>query len=414
VPEATRRALADLPTSLRRVVVPPLEERWAAGLVRQIGGADLPDDAVSDVVGRTGGNPFFLAEVARLLARGAIAGPLSVPAGAREAVQRRVARLPQSCHAVLTAAAVAGESATGGQDDIEVELIAAVCGIDMSTVAQRLEEAGGAGLVVSEQAGRSRLRFHHALVREALVAAASIVDVERLHRRVAEVLTERAEQAVGDPAAAERLAHHWSRAGGPGAAEQTGRWSQRAADAALHALAFEQAADHLARAVTAPNADPVGLRIRLGEAQRLAGDLTAARTTLIAAARLAEERRRPEDLAAAALGLGGGIAGFEVPIADQEQVDLLRRAEAGLPGRDGVVRAAVLARLSVALTGLAGVRERQRLAEQAVAIADRGEDKRVAVAALAAWCDAAAGPDFVEARIAGAGRMLALAPDRVS
>src|SRR5262249_34170902 len=44
----------------------------------------------------------------------------------------------------------------------------------------------------------------------------------------------------------------------------------------------------------------------------------------------------------------------------------------------------------------------------------RCEDPRVAVAALAAWCDAAAGPDFVEARIVATERMLALAPDLVS
>ena len=172
-----------------------------------------------------------------------------------------------------------------------MELVAAVCDMDVSTVAQRLDDAVGAGLIVAELADRSRLRFHHALVRDALVVDASIVELGRLHRRMAEVLTERAESAVGDPAAAERLAHHWSRAGGPGAAEQAGRWSQRAADVALHALAFEQAAAHLARALTAPNADPVGLRVRLGEAQRLAGDLAEARATLIAAARLAEERR---------------------------------------------------------------------------------------------------------------------------
>ena len=36
------------------------------------------------------------------------------------------------------------------------------------------------------------------------------------------------------------------------------------------------------------------------------------------------------------------------------------------------------------------------------------------MAALAAWCDASAGPDFVEQRLAAAHRMAALAQDRVS
>jgi hypothetical protein len=404
-PELTWQALAGLPTSVRRVAVPPLESHWAAELVRRVSHAAMPAEAVSDVVSRTGGNPFFVSEVARLFARGGPVGPLAVPAGVREAVRRRVARLPQACDALLTAAAVAGESAPGAQEAVEVDLVAAVAGVDVPTAARRLDDAVQAGLLREDPPG---LRFHHALIRQALVADTSTVERSRLHRRVAEALVE---QATG---VEQRLAYHWSRAGGPGAAEQAGRWSMRSADLAMRALAFEQAAEHLGRALAAPGADPVGLRIRLGEAQRLSGDLAGARATLAVAGDLAQEQHRPDDLAAAALGLGGGIAGFEVPIADEEQIELLRRAEAALPPDDSPLRAAVLARLSVALTGLAAVGERLRLAEQAVAMADRCGDDRVCVAALAAWCDAAAGPDFVQARMAAAERMLTLARDRVS
>jgi hypothetical protein len=408
VPDATRRALVGLPTSLRRVAVPPLEDRWVALLVRQVAGSDLADEAVSSVVSRTGGNPFFVTEVARLLALGAAAAVVVVPAGIREAVQRRLARLPQSCYALLMAAAVAGESATGEGDPIEEGLVAAVCAIDVSTVVERLDDAVRAGLVAVAADDRSGLRFRHALIREALVAGASIVERGHLHRRVAEILSGTAGGVE------ERLAYHWARAAGLDAAEQAGHWSEKAAESAVRVLAFEQAAGHLQRALAGPDADQVGLRVRLGEAQRLAGNAAEARATLVEAARLAEDQQRPEDMAAAALGLGGGVTGFEVSIADEVQVDLLRRAERALPDGDTAGRAAVLARLSLALTGLAGERERRLLAERALGMADRCGEPRVLVAALAAWCDAAAGPDYVRARLANAERMTSLAQDRVS
>jgi hypothetical protein len=57
--------------------------------------------------------------------------------------------------------------------------------------------------------------------------------------------------------------------------------------------------------------------------------------------------------------------------------------------------------------------ERRRLAEDAVAMAERAGGAAVTVAALAAYCDAVAGPDHVRQRLSSAERMLAVAPDRV-
>src|SRR5262249_10840057 len=79
--EAVRAALAELPTNVRRVAVPPLDDTWAARLVRGIAGQDLSATALSDVVSRTGGNPFFLTEVARLLVAQGPAGAVAVPPG---------------------------------------------------------------------------------------------------------------------------------------------------------------------------------------------------------------------------------------------------------------------------------------------------------------------------------------------
>jgi hypothetical protein len=362
VNEATRAAIADLPTAVRRVPMPPLDRASAATLVRRFGGRSVPEAAVAAVVDRTGGNPFFVTEVARLLATHGPDGAMVVPPGVREAVQRRLARLPQACHAVLTAAAVAAESATGQQDTVDTALLAAAAAVDESTVLERLEPAVRGSLVVLDPSRAVGVRFVHALVREALVEATSLAERGRLHRRVAEALADRAGSATPPDEVAARAAYHWSRADGPNAARQAGRWELEAADAAVRALGFEAAAAHLQRAADAPGVDRIAVLIRLGEVQRLAGELPSARATFMAAAELAAEANRGAEMAAAALGLGGGITGFEVPIAS----------------------------------------------------ADLSGDGTVTVAALAAWCDASAGPDFVEQRLAAAQRMTGLAQDRVS
>ena len=408
VPVEVRERLADLPPGVRRVQLPPLDGAAVGTLVSRVAGRQLPGPVVADVLARTGGNPFFVCEVARLLAAPG-AGALVVPAGVREVLERRLARLSQPCHGLLGTAAVAGETA---RDGIDSGLLSVVCGIDEVQVAGLLDEAVLARLVVHEPAGAVRFRFTHALVREVLVLGLPLAERVRLHERVARVL----EETGSGRGHADRVTYHWSQSsGGANAAAATARWALRAAREAMAALGFEQAAINFRRALGGPNVDRVAVLIELGDAQRLSGDLAGARESFVEAAELAEAGARAEDLARAALGLGGGVAGFEVTVADERQVELLRRADAALPSDDQPLRAAVRARLSLSLGGLASERERRLLAEGAVAMAARTGHGRVEAAALAAYCDAVAGPDYVTQRQAAAERMLALATgDRVA
>ncbi len=410
-------ALAELPTGVRRVPVAPLDPAAATALATRIIG---PEHA-AEVAARTGGNPFFITEVARLVAAHGPDALVVVPRGVREVLERRLARLSQPCHELLSAASVVAATATAtvagtaaaGRDPIDERLVAAVAGIDADEVRERLDEAVRSGLVEPDPAGGARLRFAHALVREVLAGGLAAGARARLHRRVAE--------AVPDDAA-ERLAYHWSRASGADAPARAAEWSLRAGDAALAGLGFDQAVAHLRRALDGPGVDRVATLIRLGRAQRLAGDHAGARESFLAAIELAgrvddaagHRVDRGADIAAAALGLGGGVIGFEVPIADGGHVAALRRALDALPDADGADRAAVLGRLSLALTGLAGPGERRRLAEQAVVMAEQAGDAEVTAGVLAAYCDAVAGPEYVDQRLASAERMLAAATDRVS
>lgn len=389
---ATR--LRDLPTSVMRLQLGGLDHHEVAELVAQVAGA-VPDPVVTEVHERTGGNPFFVREVARLLAARLPYGPATVPAGVREVLERRLARLSQDCHTVLGAAAVAG-------DTVDVPLVAAVAGLPEAKLLRLLDEAIRARLMT----GDTSPRFSHALVREVLEAGLPMADRAALHARVAEELEPR---ATDDPDLAGVLADHWSRSVRSDAKDRAATWSLHAARTAMRRLGFEQAVIAYRRFLTGPNADRLQVLLELGEAERLAGDFDGSRRTLREAAALARTQGRPEELARAALGLGGGVAGFEVRLHDETQVALLRDAARILPAEDSALRAAILARLSVALTNMGTAAERVTLAEDAVAMAARIGDASAEVAALAAYCDALAGPDHVAARLDAASHMIELA-----
>jgi hypothetical protein len=98
-----------------------------------------------------------------------------------------------------------------------------------------------------------------------------------------------------------------------------------------------------------------------------------------------------------------------VAVGDAGQIRLLEHALRLLPEADGSLRAAVLGRLSVTIAAPASEERRIGLARQAASMAQRVGDARAEVAALAAYCDAIAGPDHVDERIMATDRMLSLA-----
>ncbi len=396
-----REQLTRLPTSVRRLLLSPLDLAGSARLAAAGLGYDLSDTAIRDLHARTGGNPFFVHEVTRLmLARGPEAA-IVVPPGVKEVLQRRVARLSQPCASFVTVAAVAAETTA---DAIEDDLLCAVLDVDQVTAAGLLDEAVAARLVEAEQAGLPRYRFRHTFVREVLEQGLSGVERGRLHAHLARALENRRDTST----MASRLAHHWSRATGPESREQAAIWSLLAAREAVAGYAFEAAARHYARALTDPSTDRLAVSIEYGEALQLAGNATQAREVLIRAARAASAAARPVDLARAALAMGGGLAGFEVPSRDDDQAELLREADAALPGGEVALRAAVRGRLSLASAGTATLTERVALAQDAVRLARAADDREIESAVLAAYCDAIAGPDYISDRVAAATRMLDL------
>jgi hypothetical protein len=362
-------------------------------------GDELSADAAAELAQRTGGNPLFAIELVRLArSRGSGLGEDGVPASVRATITDRLALLRPGTRSVLRTAAVLGV-------EFRLDQLAAAVG---APLVDALDDAVAARLL--RPTGPTRYTFSHGLVRDAVYAELGVGERARQHERVADALSTLAGGGGAvEPAA---LAHHYAQAAPAGRAADAVRHAVAAAHAARAALGYPDAARHLAVAVElldlAPDtADRGELLLGLADAQLAAGDVPAARATCLAAAGHARARGRPEQLAYAALGLGGGVTGFEVPRDDGEQQALLEEAIAAVPA-GSALHVRLAARLSVATTD-DEPGQRLDLATAAVDAARAVGDPAVLTAALAAHCDAIAGPDEAERRLAQAAEIVDLA-----
>jgi hypothetical protein len=394
----------------RKVALGGLDDDSVMALMTSLGGG-APDAALANAVSRrTGGNPFFVREITQLLqAQGGLSSPhaadAAIPAAVHEVVQRRLARLSHSCVQILTDAAVIGH-------DVETALVASVGERPLVEVVDAFEEAVRARLVEPGTSAPERYRFAHALVRDALYGDLAAGARAERHRRVANALEARPGAVPLD-----ELAHHFlhAAAGDPALLDHAAEYAEAAGLRALDQLAYERAATHFETALrvterVAPEDEDRLVRLLLarGDACLRAGDMPNARLAFERVAGVARRLDRPEDLARAALGFGAGLGGFEVTLFDEAQVHLLEEALAALGGADSSLRAWVLARLSVAVSTLETAEHREGLSRAATAMARRVGDDACLAYALSSLCDAIAGPDHVDERLAYATEMVAL------
>ena len=180
---------------------------------------------------RTGGNPFYVRELARHVADRPRTSFGDVPEGIRDLVRSRVERLSTTCAEVLAAAAVLGEA-------FEVATLSAVSGVDDDALLSLLEEAAAEGLV--EEVGAGRYRFSHALTRDAVHAGLGPSRRARLHRAAAEALAARQGLEPG-PQLAEIALHRCEAAIGGDGVDDAVELSECAANWALENGADGQA-----------------------------------------------------------------------------------------------------------------------------------------------------------------------------
>ncbi|MFC5188137.1 BTAD domain-containing putative transcriptional regulator [Actinomadura harenae] len=262
-----------------RLALPGLDDTAVARLVRNE--CDADDETVAGIAERTGGNPFYVRESARLLnGEGALVALSEVPEGVRDVLRRRLSRLPEGGVSILRLAAVAGRESS-------VDVLVKAADTDEDGVLDALDAGVIAGLL--DEPGPGHIRFVHALVRDTLVADLSGLRTTRMHARIAAAL-----EGTDDIAA---LAHHYARAGSPKAVG----YCVQAAELAEARYAHDVAADLLTDAVahsTGPD-ERVDLLGRLLRAQIRAGAVGAARETRRQAVEYAESLGRDDLMIAA-------------------------------------------------------------------------------------------------------------------
>ncbi|MGJ9423315.1 ATP-binding protein [Aeromicrobium sp. CF3.5] len=175
-----------------------LDQKAVASLLRRVTGHEPEDSFVAFVHRRTGGNPFFIEQTARLWAGGH--DPQVIPPGVTEAVRRRLDGMSTDTVKLLQAAAILGASFT-------YTLLCSVLSMRGARVSTAIATALSARLLqVSEHGSYA---FVHDLVRETVLADLSEHLAATLHAAVVEALADLSDELLPGQAAehAVRAAH---------------------------------------------------------------------------------------------------------------------------------------------------------------------------------------------------------------
>ncbi len=319
-----------------------------AELMTHMGGTAPPAALAARVHARTEGNPLYVVEVVRALARGGVdaaaGGTLAIPATVRMAIGRHLGALSAAAQTTLTQAALFGR-------EFATDAVARAGGWPIDAVLAHVDEAV-TGRIVAALPGRpGRYGFAHALFFETLVEALGEARRVALHRRAALALA-----AYPGGGHASEIAHHWVAAGPAGDPAEAVAWAQRAGDEARRVLAYEEAAHWYREGLTALGwtgtdqpARHAELLLGLGEALKRAGATPEAGAAFEAAAAIGRATGSAELLTRAALGYAPAVSYAEPPAPDPAVVSLLEEAIAAWDGRDASLNAQALARLGIAL-----------------------------------------------------------------
>jgi DNA-binding SARP family transcriptional activator len=366
---------------------------------------DEADPTLADSLhDRTAGNPFFVAELVRLIEHEGTVGEFdthAVPEGVRDVIRTRLARLPEEAIPVLTAGAIAGRQ-------FDIGLVAHVCGIDEEQALDLVEAAWMTGVVDEAPDGFGHFRFSHELVRDTLCEGLSTLRRIRLHRRIGEAIEEL--HGERNPGFLTACAYHFAEAAPAGDPLKAVLYGQKAADRLVAQLAYAEAVPIYERAIVLSENYDVGtwhtrvdLSIGLGWALRATGRLSDARTTLRQAMDLAGAADDPVRIARAVLAIGGGSYwGYwdDFGVTDVELVAYLEHALEALDEEDSVLRSELLARLAIEGYFSMPQERREELADEALAMARRLDDSVALVAALVAARLVRWQPDNLEERLA--------------
>src|SRR5262245_20018365 len=374
-PHQRMRGFADAVRLAQRIALRGLDRAAVGDLIARAT-EDAPDPAlVSRLHDLTGGNPFYLDEVLRVLAddgrlrdQGRDAAPVPLPDSVRQTLRRRLEPLDPEDRELLSLASVVGR-------EFDVVLLTHAAGSTPDAVLGHLAAAVATGLL-EESSTAGRFRFAHALVHETVYGDLLPAARARLHQRVAAALDARAVADHADAPLAE-LAAHYARAAPLGTAAQAVEWSVKAAEQAAGLFAYGDAIAHYERALAAlallapDERKRLQIHLALGEVAVRAARYPQARQAFEQAARRARALGDKDSFVLAALSFADASPPTGAP--NPTVIALLQEALEGVGEADGFSRALTLAMLGQALY-FSELDRSQDLTAEALATARRTGD----------------------------------------
>jgi predicted ATPase len=228
-----------------RIVLNGLTLDGTGRLLARLTSRRVATRVVRQIHARTGGNPFFVTEMATVDTR----DPLAIPGNVRMAISRRLSHLSALANKTLVVAAVVGR-------EFDFPLLrAALPDAGEEALLHAIDEALQA-LVIEPHPSRGEewYQFRHALIRDALYESIPRSRRARWHATIAQALEILLGDRVEDRAA--ELARNAASAGALIEPSVLAKYSCMAGERLLTAHAFEEALSHFERAWRAREALP--------------------------------------------------------------------------------------------------------------------------------------------------------------
>ncbi len=329
------------------------------------------------------------------------------PHSVRTVIDTRVSRLGEGATKVLSTASVIGR-------DFDLDLLAETTKVDEDELIDLLEEAQRAAVVHELPDSPGRYTFSHALVQHTLYEGLGATRRTRVHLSVGEAI-ERLFGAESDERVGE-LARHFFLATKPTDTDKAISYARRAGEAALVALApddavryFSQALELVGDGANVEPSDRIDLLTCLGTAQRQAG-IPAFRETLLEAARRGRAVGDTRRLVAAVLANSRGWF-TSLGQVDTEKMEMIEAALSSHGTGDSPERARLLATLCSELNYGSQLERRLALADEAKTMARRLGDAATLIEVVIRCAAAVQAPSTLEDCLADITEALAVARD---
>jgi DNA-binding winged helix-turn-helix (wHTH) protein/tetratricopeptide (TPR) repeat protein len=409
--EAWSKALTRL-GPCERIELSGLRSSDVEQYVAEVTGLELPPEIPRTVHSKCGGNPLFMQETVRLLSarcerigvQALRTDDISVPGVARDVLRARLTGLGDEPREALEVACIIGQ-------EFELVVLRSVLGIPADKLLAALDQASRAHLIAPRARGGT-YGFSHDTIREALYEELSTARRAELHTRVAQALEGRAagEHRVND------LAYHYFRALPQADPARAERFARLAADGAMQAYAYEDAAQFYAWALEAQrfreDADPRSscqLLLDLGTAQRLSGQIADSRKAFSRVITLAQQHAFADVLSQAARRLRPSPSVALIP--DPLVLKAVEEAARLLPeAGESSLRIRVLGQLACIPPYSLSMEKSRELSKQAVKLARETGNRDDLIEALKNSLHALSGPDDIDELLATTNEIVELHP----